>query len=59
MYFPAAKLGGLNFYKNSLPGSSAPFPHEGIGVQISISSDLMFSACTTSSLHLLVQAESD
>lgn len=54
MYFPAAKLGGLNFYADSFQEWSAPFPHEVIGVQISISPDLMFGACTASRLHLLV-----
>lgn len=54
MYFPAAKLGGLNFYTDFFQGWSAPFPHEVIGVQTSISPDVMFGACTISRLHLLV-----
>lgn len=58
MYFPAAKLGGLNFYNDSFQGWFSPFPHEGIGAQMSISPELMFDASTTSRLHLLVSIQS-
>lgn len=53
MYFPAAKLGGLNFY-DSFQGWFASFPQEGIGGQMPISPDLVLGACTTSRFHLLV-----